>query len=142
SAGGARLGLGRKPRVRRIHSPMPHISASPPRVRRIHSAISNKSASLGLALRLGCAAADGIRPGADPRIGFMLTERQQRILGLVAEEYLQSGKPVGSKALAERPDVTWGASTIRNELAALERDGFLTHPHTSAGRVPTDRGYR
>jgi heat-inducible transcriptional repressor len=79
---------------------------------------------------------------ADPRIDFMLTERQQRILGLVAEEYLQSGKPVGSKALAERPDVNWSASTIRNELAALERDGFLTHPHTSAGRVPTDRGYR
>jgi heat-inducible transcriptional repressor len=75
-------------------------------------------------------------------MGYMLTERQQRILGLVAEEYLESGKPVGSKALAERPDVTWSASTIRNELAALERDGFLTHPHTSAGRVPTDRGYR
>lgn len=72
----------------------------------------------------------------------MLTQRQQRILGLVAEEYLRSGKPVGSKALAARHDVEWSASTIRTELAALERDGYLTHPHTSAGRVPTDRGYR
>lgn len=72
----------------------------------------------------------------------MLSERRQRILGLVAEEYLRSGKPVGSKAISERDDVPWGASTVRNELAALERDGYLTHPHTSAGRFPTDRGYR
>jgi heat-inducible transcriptional repressor len=71
-----------------------------------------------------------------------LSERQQRILLLVAEEYLRTGKPVGSKAIAERGDVEWGASTVRNELAALERDGYLTHPHTSAGRMPTDRGYR
>ena len=72
----------------------------------------------------------------------MLSERQQRILHLVAEEYLRTGKPVGSKGIAERGDVDWAASTVRNELAALERDGYLTHPHTSAGRVPTDRGYR
>jgi heat-inducible transcriptional repressor len=71
-----------------------------------------------------------------------LTERQQRILELVAEEYLRSGRPVGSKAIAERGDVEWAPSTVRNELAALEADGFLTHPHTSAGRVPTDRGLR
>jgi heat-inducible transcriptional repressor len=72
----------------------------------------------------------------------VLSERQQRILNLVVEEYLRAGKPVGSKGIAERGDVEWGASTVRNELAALERDGYLTHPHTSAGRVPTDRGYR
>ena len=72
----------------------------------------------------------------------MLSERQQRILELVAEEYLRTGKPVGSKAIAERDDVTWSSSTVRNEFAALERDGYLTHPHTSAGRIPTDRGYR
>jgi len=60
----------------------------------------------------------------------------------VTEEYLRFGKPVGSKAISERGDVAWSASTVRNELAALERDGYLTHPHTSAGRVPTDRGYR
>ncbi len=60
----------------------------------------------------------------------------------MAEEYLRLGKPVGSKAISERGDIAWGASTVRNELAALERDGYLTHPHTSAGRVPTDRGLR
>ena len=77
-----------------------------------------------------------------PRIHGVLSERQQRILLVVTEEYLRTGKPVGSKAIADRPDVEWSASTVRNEFAALERDGYLTHPHTSAGRVPTDRGYR
>ena len=72
----------------------------------------------------------------------VLSERQQRILNLAVDAYLESGKPVGSAALAERPEVEWGPSTVRAELAALEREGFLTHPHTSAGRVPTDSGYR
>jgi heat-inducible transcriptional repressor len=72
----------------------------------------------------------------------MLTERQQRILGLVVGGYLESGKPVGSAAIAEDPELEWGPSTVRNELALLEREGYLTHPHTSAGRVPTDSGYR
>ena len=72
----------------------------------------------------------------------MLSARQQRVLELLVEDYLESGRPVGSKALAERTGVEWSASTIRNELGALERAGYLTHPHTSAGRVPTDSGYR
>lgn len=72
----------------------------------------------------------------------MLSERQQRILSLVVESYLDSGSPVGSKAIAERPDVEWGPSTVRAVLAELERTGYLNHPHTSAGRVPTDAGYR
>ena len=72
----------------------------------------------------------------------MLSERQQRILGLVVDSYLESGKPVGSKSLAGRNDVRWSPSTVRAELAALESDGYLSHPHTSAGRVPTDAGYR
>lgn len=72
----------------------------------------------------------------------MLSERQQRILEIVVGFYLESGSPVGSKAIAERGEVSWSASTVRNELAALERAGYLTHPHTSAGRVPTDIGYR
>lgn len=61
---------------------------------------------------------------------------------MVVDDYLKSGKPVGSAAIAGREDVAWSASTVRAELAALERDGYLTHPHTSAGRVPTDAGYR
>jgi heat-inducible transcriptional repressor len=71
-----------------------------------------------------------------------LTERQERILRLVVDSYLQSGRPVGSRALAAREGVDCSASTVRSELAALERSGYLTHPHTSAGRVPSDKGYR
>lgn len=72
----------------------------------------------------------------------MLSERQQEILTLVVDSYLESGRPVGSKAVAEGEGVAWSPSTVRSELAALERQGYLTHPHTSAGRVPTDAGYR
>ena len=72
----------------------------------------------------------------------MLSERQELILRLVVEAYLDSARPVPSKEVAERPEVEWGPSTVRAELAALEAAGYLTHPHTSAGRVPTDAGYR
>ncbi len=72
----------------------------------------------------------------------MLSERQELILQLVVDAYLASAKPVPSKEVAERPEVDWGASTVRAELALLEAEGYLTHPHTSAGRVPTDSGYR
>jgi heat-inducible transcriptional repressor len=70
----------------------------------------------------------------------MLSPRQELILRKVVEGYAAAGQPVGSKALAV--DVEWGPSTIRNELAMLEEHGLLAHPHTSAGRVPTDAGYR
>jgi heat-inducible transcriptional repressor len=72
----------------------------------------------------------------------VLSERQELILRLVVEGYLDSARPVPSKEVAERPEVEWGSSTVRAELAALEAAGYLTHPHTSAGRVPTDAGYR
>jgi heat-inducible transcriptional repressor len=72
----------------------------------------------------------------------MLSVRQQQILRLVVEEYLANGRPVGSRAIAARDEVEWSPSTVRGELAALEAAGYLTHPHTSAGRVPTDSGYR
>ena len=72
----------------------------------------------------------------------MLTERQELVLRLIVDSYLKSGKPVGSKAVAEHPEIEWGPSTVRAELASLEQAGYLTHPHTSAGRVPTDSGYR
>ena len=73
---------------------------------------------------------------------MVLSERQELILRLVVETYLAAGHPVPSKEVAERPEVEWGPSTVRAELAALEAAGYLTHPHTSAGRVPTDAGYR
>jgi heat-inducible transcriptional repressor len=70
----------------------------------------------------------------------MLTERQERVLQRLVEDYLAVGVPVGSKALAQ--SFAWGPSTIRGELANLEELGLLAHPHTSAGRVPTEAGYR
>jgi heat-inducible transcriptional repressor len=72
----------------------------------------------------------------------VLTPRQELILRKVVEAHTATGVPVGSKALAADPDVDCGPSTIRNELAQLEEHGLLAHPHTSAGRVPTDAGRR
>jgi heat-inducible transcriptional repressor len=73
-----------------------------------------------------------------------LDERKAQLLRAVVHEYIHTAEPVpvGSKSLAERYSLGVSAATIRNELAALEEQGYLTHPHTSAGRVPTDRGYR
>jgi heat-inducible transcriptional repressor len=70
----------------------------------------------------------------------MLTDRQELVLRRLVEEYLDAGAPVGSKALSA--EFEWGPSTIRHELANLEELGLLAHPHTSAGRVPTEAGYR
>jgi heat-inducible transcriptional repressor len=72
----------------------------------------------------------------------VLSARQDLILRLVVDAHLASARPVPSKDVAELPEVEWGPSTVRAELAALEAAGYLTHPHTSAGRVPTDSGYR
>lgn len=71
-----------------------------------------------------------------------LTERQREILRSVVEEYVEKGQPVGSKNLVARAGMTVSPSTVRGDLAELERLGVLTHPHTSAGRVPTETGYR
>src|SRR6476661_3804824 len=71
-----------------------------------------------------------------------ITQRQSILLRRVIESHVQLGQPVGSKWLAEHTEMPWGPSTIRAELARLEELGLLRHPHTSAGRVPTDRGYR
>ena len=70
----------------------------------------------------------------------MLSDRQELVLRKLVEEYLEGGSPVGSKSLSA--NVEWGPSTIRHELASLEELGLLAHPHTSAGRVPTEAGYR
>ncbi len=70
----------------------------------------------------------------------VLTDRQELVLRRVVEEYFEGGVPVGSKLLSA--EVQWGPSTIRNELATLEDQGLLAHPHTSAGRIPTEAGYR
>lgn len=75
-------------------------------------------------------------------IGTDFSERQREILIRVVEEYVATGQPVGSKYLVERAGMQVSPATVRTELAELERLGLLMHPHTSAGRVPTDRGYR
>ena len=72
----------------------------------------------------------------------VLSNRQRDILARVIEEFVATGQPVGSRHLVERAGLSVSASTVRNELAELESRGLLTHPHTSAGRVPTERGYR
>jgi len=71
-----------------------------------------------------------------------LSPRQELILARAVEEYVATGTPVGSKTLVERTGLDVSSSTVRYELAVLEEQGLLTHPHTSAGRVPTDAGYR
>jgi len=71
-----------------------------------------------------------------------VTERQSILLRKVIEGHVALGQPVGSKWLAEQDDMPWGSSTIRAELARLEDLGLLEHPHTSAGRKPTNQGYR
>ncbi|MFZ2051053.1 MAG: heat-inducible transcriptional repressor HrcA [Solirubrobacteraceae bacterium] len=72
----------------------------------------------------------------------MLTPRQERILCSVLDAHVQTGQPVASRAIAANPGLDCGPSTVRNELSLLEEQGLLTHPHTSAGRVPTDAGRR
>lgn len=71
-----------------------------------------------------------------------LTDRQKTILELVVREYVASASPVGSRLLAEHYRLGVSAATVRNEMARLEELGYLTHPHTSAGRIPTEQGYR
>lgn len=69
-----------------------------------------------------------------------MTERQQLILSAIVEQYAEVASPVGSSLLAKVFDVS--SATIRSEMAELERRGYITQPHTSAGRIPTDKGYR
>lgn len=72
----------------------------------------------------------------------MLTERRASILSMVVDEYVDTAEPVSSRALVERRGLEVSSATIRNELARLEAEGYITHPYTSAGRIPSDLGYR
>lgn len=72
----------------------------------------------------------------------MVEDRRLDVLRAIVEDYVRTQEPVGSKALVERHKFGVSPATIRNDMAALEEEGYVTHPHTSAGRVPTDRGYR
>ncbi|MCW2706719.1 MAG: heat-inducible transcriptional repressor [Frankiales bacterium] len=72
----------------------------------------------------------------------MLDDRKLEVLRAIVEDFVQTNEPVGSKILAERHGLGVSPATVRNDMAALEDEGFITHPHTSAGRIPTDKGYR
>lgn len=72
----------------------------------------------------------------------MLTERQQQILQIVVEHYISEAEPVGSRVVSKRGGMPYSPATIRNEMADLEEMGYLEQPHTSAGRIPSEKGYR
>ena len=71
-----------------------------------------------------------------------LTERRARLLSLIISEFVDSATPVGSDAMVRKHGLRISSATIRNEMARLEEEGYISHPHTSAGRVPSDKGYR
>src|SRR5213592_2840586 len=72
----------------------------------------------------------------------MSEERRLAVLRAIVQDYVQTSEPVGSKSLLERHHLGVSAATVRNDMAALEEEGLIAAPHTSAGRVPTDAGYR
>ena len=71
-----------------------------------------------------------------------LTERKKKVLRSIVDLYISTAEPVGSKAIAELPDMNYSSATIRNEMADLLAMGYLEQPHTSAGRIPSAAGYR
>ncbi|MEK7131791.1 MAG: winged-helix domain-containing protein [Patescibacteria group bacterium] len=71
-----------------------------------------------------------------------MNSRKEKILNLVIENYIANAEPVGSKFLVTNTNLELSEATVRNELRALEDEGYLTHPHTSAGRIPTEKGYK
>ncbi|WP_232695390.1 heat-inducible transcriptional repressor HrcA [Brevibacillus daliensis] len=72
----------------------------------------------------------------------MLSDRQHLILQAIIENYIHSAEPVGSRTISKRPEISFSSATIRNEMSDLEDLGYLEQPHTSAGRVPSTKGYR
>jgi heat-inducible transcriptional repressor len=81
-------------------------------------------------------------PGLLPQAADLLDERARRVLSAIVRDYIHGGEPVGSHAIARRPDVDVSSATVRAVMADLEEMGYLEKPHTSAGRIPTGRGYR
>jgi heat-inducible transcriptional repressor len=106
------------------------VTGSPPAT----DAPANDDAATGAPTTGAPANGDASAPGLD--------ERKAAILRAVVTDYVETSVPVGSTQVARDPGIDVSPATIRGEMAALERDGYLMHPHTSAGRVPTDKGYR
>lgn len=72
----------------------------------------------------------------------MLNERQSHILRLLVKAYIETGRPVGSQALVDAHELDFSPATVRNDCGVLEEEGYITQPHTSAGRIPTLKGYQ
>jgi heat-inducible transcriptional repressor len=83
-----------------------------------------------------------LRPAAGEEATLSVEERKLEVLRAIVEDFISTNEPVGSKALADRHSLGVSPATIRNDMAALEDEGLIAQPHTSAGRVPTDAGYR
>jgi len=73
---------------------------------------------------------------------MVMNDRKQQLLSLLVENYIKTAEPIGSRFLLSFGNLDIGEATVRNDLRALEEEGYLTHPHTSAGRIPTEKGYR
>ena len=71
-----------------------------------------------------------------------LDERKKKILKVIIQNYMETGEPVGSRTISKDPDLKLSSATIRNEMSDLEEMGYIIQPHTSAGRIPSDKGYR
>ena len=71
-----------------------------------------------------------------------LDERKSKILKAIIQTYLETGEPVGSRTISKYTDLNLSSATIRNEMSDLEEQGYILQPHTSAGRIPSDKGYR
>ena len=80
--------------------------------------------------------------GQTEKVRGVLSDRRQRVLAALIEEYVARALPVGSRTLTERYQLGVSPATVRNELSVLEDGGYIAQPHTSAGRIPTDAGYR
>ena len=72
----------------------------------------------------------------------VLDERKEKILNTIIKNYLETGEPVGSRTISKSEDINLSSATIRNEMSDLEEMGYILQPHTSAGRIPSDKGYR
>ena len=73
---------------------------------------------------------------------MILDNRKRRILQAIIDDYIDTAEPVGSRTIARKHELGLSSATIRNEMADLEEMGYLEQPHTSAGRIPSDKGYR
>jgi len=75
-------------------------------------------------------------------MGAEMDDRKWTILKAIIKTYLETGEPVGSRTISKFPDLNLSSATIRNEMSDLEEMGYILQPHTSAGRIPSDKGYR